>query len=80
MKAYSVTLLTWPGLVLIYGAETRAQAIFKCYSSATDAGYDVKWTDFRARRCPMYDEAAIEQGKLNPRDYQAKVSLAAYGR
>ena len=78
MKAYAVSLLTWPGLVLIYGAETRAKAIFKCYSSVTDAGYDVKWTDFRAQRCPMYDEAAAAAHRAG--GYVADVSLAAYGR
>jgi hypothetical protein len=72
MKAYAVTDKSWHGLVLIYAAETRAKAIYLAYQSKLDAGYDTKWTDFRAKRIPMYDRAAVKQGEIGSDDGRAR--------
>lgn len=64
MKAYAVRMLSWPGLVLIYAAESRAKAIAMNLKAATDAGYNINWNEHRVTRCPAYDDLAVRQGEL----------------
>lgn len=81
MKAYAVRLLTWPGLVIVYAAKSRSHAIYQSFLAANDAGYEVKWVDFRAQRLPMYDDMAVKYGELGSDDGRARSGvLATYGR
>lgn len=60
MKAYSVTIKTWNDFELIYPAKTHGQAKASGYYSARMAGWNYKFTDFRARRAPQFDSLAKE--------------------
>lgn len=58
MKAWEVTIVGWSGMRSIVAAPTRGKAINHELKAATDANYEVGWTDFRARRAPEHDAAA----------------------
>lgn len=60
LKAWRVTILTWPGMVAIYAAPDRSKAIHAGWKAANDpdAGYDIAWQDYRAHRAPSFDQLA----------------------
>lgn len=60
MKAWKITITSWSDFVAVVAAETRSKAIASQHHAANDAGYDVPWTDFRARRAPKYDGLAAK--------------------
>ena len=65
-KAYRVTITNWPGFQMIWPARSAGHARGLAYIDGRDAGYDsLKFTDFRARRAPAFDDLAQEmEGKV----------------
>jgi hypothetical protein len=60
LKAYRVTILTWPGMVAIYAAPSRAKAIQAAWESAHEAEYNIAWQDHRGHRAPCFDGLAAQ--------------------
>lgn len=44
--------------LIILAATTRGKAIATALHSAREAGYQAVWGDFKARRCPLFDDLA----------------------
>ena len=57
-KAYRVVCRPITRDAGIYSAETAPKAKAQALAQATEAGYDVNWTDFRVTRAPEYDQWA----------------------
>ena len=63
--AYIVTITTWPGMAIAIAADTAEKARHIGQTHAHDAGYDLKYVDFRAKRAPQFDDLAKEQKDEN---------------
>lgn len=65
--AFEISIMGWRGIRQIVAARNRGHAKAGQYRDAKDAGYDIPYTDFRARRAKQYDElAATCAGKRGP--------------
>jgi len=52
------------GIKSITATETRGQAIARTLRSARECGYQIQWTQIRARRRPEYDDwAEVDESK-----------------
>ncbi len=82
MKAYAVRVLSWPELLIVYSAKSRAHAIYLNLCAAKEAGYKFTWTEHRVTRCPMYDHiAATKAGELGGDDGEWRGGcLAVYAK
>jgi hypothetical protein len=60
LKAYQVTIKTWPGMLAIYAAPSRAKAIQAAWESARAAEYDIAWQDHVGHRAPKFDKLAAQ--------------------
>ena len=63
MKAYNVTIEGWLNFESIIAAPSRGRAKGLNYRDAHDAGWDIKFTRFRAVRVPGFDDLAIKNGE-----------------
>jgi len=61
LVAYAVSVPKL-GVQGITGALKRSSALAQNLASAQDAGYDIKWTDFRAARAPEFDAVVKKHG------------------
>lgn len=63
-KAFQVTTPTFPNMIVIVAAINAIRARYHCYLSANDAGFDIPYIDFRARRKPEFDHLAEKANNL----------------
>ena len=65
MRAYIVTIMTWPGIAVVYPGMSPGRAKSAAFHAAWGAGYNVSFTSFRARRSPQFDPLAkAAEGKM----------------
>lgn len=64
MKAWSVTIKTWAGMVGIYAAQTRGRAVKAAWRGCNEAGYTIGWPEFECRRAPKFDDLAAQTEKV----------------
>lgn len=55
VKAWEVTIKSWKSMRTIVLAKTRHQARWHEWKNCREAGYDIPYTDFVARRCSTFD-------------------------
>lgn len=66
VKAWKVSVPSWnPPAESLVMASTRAKAIARNKACANEAGYPLKWSDFRAVRSPAHDCLFKKHGLVN---------------
>lgn len=60
LKAYRITITQWKDFELVYPGMTRGKAIAQACIASDLVGFAIKFTDFRARRDPQFDNLAQE--------------------
>lgn len=66
MRAWRVYIPSWQDRPLaLTMAGSRGKAIARNYKSANEAGYRVKWQDFRVTRAPEFDRAYEIHGGIS---------------
>lgn len=55
VKAWLVTIKSWPGLRTIVLAKSRHQARWQQWKSCNEVGYEIPYIYFVAVRSPQYD-------------------------
>lgn len=67
MRAWAISIPCWDGdkPLILTMATTRGKAIQRNLLASQDAGYGLKFTDFRATRRPEYDKAFQKHGMFS---------------
>lgn len=61
MKAFEVSITTWNNMRIIVSADTPGKAKSAQFLAAFEAGYQIPFTNFRARRAPEFDNLANQK-------------------
>lgn len=64
LKAFKITIMGWDGFRSIDVAETPGKAKAQLFYAAYEAGLEIPFVDFRAKRAPEFDYLATKPGNL----------------
>ena len=62
LRAFFVKVINWDEANCIVMSRSPAKAKYKVWSSAKEAGYNVKFADLKVRRAPEWDNGGLIEG------------------
>ena len=76
VRAFRVECAFWsPPIISICRTESASKAKFKCWESANEVGYKVKFSDLKVWRAPEYDAAKLIPGRCYGEDFARSTLL-----
>ncbi len=64
MKAWKVTITSWPDIKLLVFAKTSGKARYQVKLNIDDAGWKIPFTNYRCVRANEFDYLATEKPKV----------------